>query len=148
MLAAGLAPRLAAPEDAAVCARIKNDWIDASDWMPRVHSPGDVERHYREFVFRERTVWVVGDPVAGYLTLDAADDCITALFVGQPGHGFGHTLLDHAKAGRLHLELWTFVANTGARRFYEREGFRELRRTDGDNEEGLPDVLLRWERAS
>jgi hypothetical protein len=40
--------------------------------------------------------------------------------------------------------LWTFVANAGARRFYAREGFVEARRTEGENEEGLPDVLLTW----
>ena len=40
--------------------------------------------------------------------------------------------------------LWTFVANAPARRFYAREGFVEVRRTGGENEEGLPDVLLKW----
>ena len=46
------------------------------------------------------------------------------------------------------LQLWAFQSNTGARRFYERHGFVEVRRTDGrDNEEGAPDVLYRY-RAS
>lgn len=43
------------------------------------------------------------------------------------------------------VELWTFVANTGAQSFYRREGFAEMRRTDGDNEEHLPDILYRWQ---
>ncbi len=29
-----------------------------------------------------------------------------------------------------------------ARCFYSREGFSEIRRTNGDNEEGLPDIPL------
>ena len=53
--------------------------------------------------------------------------------------------LDVAKAERPEgLTLWAFVANEGALRFYAREGFVEVARTDGDNEEGLPDVMLRW----
>ena len=45
------------------------------------------------------------------------------------------------------LFLWTFVANQKARAFYRREGFREVEQTEGDNEEGLPDVRLTWEAA-
>ena len=53
-----------------------------------------------------------------------------------------------AKARRPEgLTLWTFVANEGARRFYAREGFVEVGRTEGENEEGLPDVLLAWKPA-
>ncbi len=43
------------------------------------------------------------------------------------------------------LRLWTFQANHKARKFYEREEFVELRRTNGDNEEGLPDILYGWQ---
>lgn len=40
------------------------------------------------------------------------------------------------------IRLYTFQANHGARRFYERFGFRPIRFTDGqDNEERCPDVL-------
>ena len=139
-------PRLARPEDAVECATILNRWIDARDWMPRVHSERDVERFYEDFVFRQRKVWVVGTPLAGFMAMDEAADMVMALYVAQPGLGIGKALLDHAKRGRNRLELWTFVANTGARHFYHREGFREIRRTAGENEEGLPDVLFRWER--
>jgi hypothetical protein len=39
----------------------------------------------------------------------------------------------------------TFESNAGVRRFYERLGFVEQRRTDGrGNEEGAPDVLYLW----
>jgi GNAT superfamily N-acetyltransferase len=61
--------------------------------------------------------------------------------------GAGTQLLAAAKAGRDILELWCFQANTPARRFYERHGFRAVRFTDGArNEEKMPDVRYRWER--
>jgi chorismate mutase len=41
--------------------------------------------------------------------------------------------------------LWVFESNEGARRFYTRHGFLELRRTDGsENEERAPDLELAW----
>jgi GNAT superfamily N-acetyltransferase len=64
------------------------------------------------------------------------------------GRGVGRALVAAAKARRPEgLTLWTFVANEGARRFYAREGFVEVGRTEGENEEGLADVLLAWKPA-
>ncbi len=145
-LTAGTTLRRGTPADAPACAAILNSWIDDRDWMPRVHSPAEVEAFYQDFVFVRREVWVTGDPVEGFMALDPEANMVTALYVSRPGQGIGRRLLDHAKADRAVLELWTFVANEGARRFYAREGFSEVRQTPGDNEEGLPDVLLRWER--
>ena len=145
MSAVGL--RRGVPADAQACAAILNAWIDERDWMPRVHTPEEVEAFYGDFVFVHRTVWVAGDPVAGFMAMNDAEHMVTALYVAAPGQGIGKALLDHAKAGRKSLELWTFVANECARRFYAREGFHEVRTTPGNNEEGLPDVLLRWEAA-
>ena len=141
-----LAPavRPAAPEDARTCAAILNAWIDDTPWMPRVHSRDDVFRHYREVVFPCRTVWVAGVPVVGFLAFDPESVTITALYVETPGQGFGKALMDRAKTQSDMLSLWTFQANDGARRFYAREGFWEVTRTDGENEEGLPDVRLEW----
>jgi ribosomal protein S18 acetylase RimI-like enzyme len=45
------------------------------------------------------------------------------------------------------IRLYTFQANTGARRFYERHGFQAIRFTGGqDNEERCPDVLYELPR--
>lgn len=135
------------PADALACAAILNDWIDETPWMPRVHSHEDVQRHYRDFVFQKRQVTVAGEvsPI-GYLALDVEEGFITSFFLkgDARGKGMGKRLLDTAKFEADHLQLWTFVANTGAQRFYGREGFREADRSDGDNEEGLPDILYRW----
>ncbi len=40
------------------------------------------------------------------------------------------------------LSLWVFTSNTGAVRFYERHGFVVVGGTDGDNEEGAPDLRI------
>lgn len=43
------------------------------------------------------------------------------------------------------VRLYTFQENAGARRFYERHGFRAIAFSDGsDNEEQCPDVLYEW----
>ena len=59
---------------------------------------------------------------------------------------FGRGLLGRAMSENPGgLLLWAFVANGRAIAFYERAGFVELRRTDGSgNEEGVPDVQMRW----
>ncbi|MEM9550036.1 MAG: hypothetical protein AAGA05_02605, partial [Pseudomonadota bacterium] len=81
--------RRAAPEDVEACANILNDWIDARDWMPRVHTPDDVLRFYRDFVFQKRTVWVIGDPVLGFMACDETANMVTALYVARTGAGLG-----------------------------------------------------------
>jgi len=59
------------------------------------------------------------------------------------GAGIGSLLLQHAfRSCPLPIRLYTFQANAGARRFYERRGFRPVRLSDGaTNEERCPDVL-------
>ena len=62
------------------------------------------------------------------------------------GQGVGRLLLAHA----MHtlappIRLYTFQANAGARRFYERHGSVAVEFTDGQaNEEHCPDVLYEW----
>jgi GNAT superfamily N-acetyltransferase len=138
--------RPARPEDAAACASIFNAWVDATDWMPRVHPPEDVERHFRETVLPTRAVTVAErGGVLGFIAV--GDGQVEGLYLAPEarGRGVGTALVDRAKAAwPAGLALWAFAANAPARRFYARRGFIELRRTDGDNEEGLPDVLLCW----
>lgn len=133
--------------DAAACAAIVNDWIDSTPWLPRVHAPGEVAWTFREGVFRSHDVTVaeVGREVTGFLALDPGAGVVTALYVDARGRGrgIGASLLRRAKAGRKRLSLWTFEANTDARRFYARQGFHEGRRSIA-NPEGLPDIELVW----
>jgi GNAT superfamily N-acetyltransferase len=59
------------------------------------------------------------------------------------GQGIGSVLLRHAlETLPRPVRLYTFQANTGARRFYERHGFVAIAFSDGQaNEEHCPDVL-------
>lgn len=140
--------REAQKADMPVCAAILNDWIDATAWMPRVHDHEDVEQYYSDIVFQERQVKVVdvNGEVCAFMAL-SNDAYVTALYVRSSHRRemFGRSLIDHAKTlYPRQLNLWTFDENKDAQRFYRRENFVEVRRTDGDNEENLPDILLRW----
>lgn len=142
--------RAAKLREMAECADIVNDWIDVTDWMPRIHPREAVFNHYRDTVFTTLEVFVAesGDRIAGMVAL-SPDNMVSALYVHRDhrGKGIGKLLLDRAKREATgQVELWTFVANRGAQSFYLREGFKEVRRTDGDNEEKLPDILYRWQR--
>ncbi len=108
--------RPATPDDAPACAAILNAWIDGTPWMPRIHSHEDVERHSREFVFKNCNVRVAGDASAvGHLAVDLAEGFITSFFLkaAARGSGVGKRLLDVVKSEAGQLQLWTFVANTG-----------------------------------
>ncbi len=122
-------------------------WIETSDWLPRTRSYQDILNRYQSFVIENRTVWVAdGNPLKGYISLNDDDGHVLALYSDPKRHGTGKALLDHAKSDRDYLQLWTFAANVDGRRFYEREGFVEVERTAGDNEENLPDIRYEWRR--
>ncbi|MDP5364931.1 MAG: GNAT family N-acetyltransferase [Paracoccaceae bacterium] len=147
--------RRAQPTDAGAVAAILSQFIDTTDWMPRLYSRAEELSFAGTMVDRG---WVIvaepadqGSGIAGFMALDAG--FIHALYVAQEcrGQGVGQRLLDAAKADAARLELNTFQANAGAQRFYARAGFREVGRGDGRgqgsvNDEGLPDIRLIWER--
>jgi GNAT superfamily N-acetyltransferase len=64
----------------------------------------------------------------------------------EQNRGVGSALLTKAKELRPDgFYLWVFQKNDGARRLYERHGFRLVKLTDGaDNMERDPDALYRW----
>ena len=113
-----------------------------------VHTDDDVRGWFASIVLVEREVWVATLPAGEIVALLVVDgDWVDQLYVDpdRVGGGIGTQLLGHAKAERPGgLQLWAFEANTGARRFYERHGFVAVERTDGDNEEGAPDVRYTW----
>jgi len=116
---------------------------------PLVHRDDEVRAWFADTVFPERELWVAVDtsgPVIGIMVIDG--DFIDQLYVDptRTGAGVGSKLLVEAKALRPSgLQLWTFQANEGARRFYERHAFSPVEWTDGaGNEERAPDIRYVW----
>lgn len=117
---------------------------------PVVHPAASVAPFLAGAVARDDvTVAEVDGVVVGFLARSGSE--VDHLYVdgAHASRGVGSALLGHARAASPHgLALWTFEANVGARRFYARHGFVETGRTDGDNEEGAPDVRMEWRPAS
>jgi GNAT superfamily N-acetyltransferase len=91
-------------------------------------------------------VVVLDGRMIGFLALMAPDH-LGHLYLDRPhtGHGLGSRLVELAKARFPDgLRLWAFQDNHDALRFYRRHGFVAVQWTDGDNEEGAPDVLMTW----
>ena len=127
---------------------ILTDWIDQTAWMPNLHSREGNQQFCGKLI-RDTVTFVAerADRCVGFLALDGNE--IDALYVAKPerGQGTGTSLLDAAKQAVDHLTLWTFLANSGAQKFYVREGFSAIGRTDGArNDEKLPDVQFKWSR--
>jgi ribosomal protein S18 acetylase RimI-like enzyme len=146
-----LSVRSATPHDAEALTRLYLRAREAAvpAIPPLVHPPADAHRWMRSRTDApDSEVWLAeeGEEVVGLLLLE--ESWVHSLYVapGRTGEGIGTMLLGLAKSLRpAGLGLWVFVSNTAARRFYERHGFVEVRRTDGSaNEEGAPDIELAW----
>ncbi|WP_375388413.1 GNAT family N-acetyltransferase [uncultured Amnibacterium sp.] len=115
---------------------------------PPVHADEDLLPHLLRDVLPAAEAWLAridGEPV-GYAVLEG-DDLLADLYVDPVAQrrGVGDALLMHARARRPRgLTLWVFTTNTGAQGFYSRRGFRVVGGTPGDNEEGAPDLRMRW----
>lgn len=118
-------------------------------YAPLKHSLPDVQRWIADELLVHHTVWVEENAgrVAGFIAWEVRGTLgwIDQIYVapGLTGQGTGDRLLSQALASLPRpVRLYTFQANEGARRFYERRGFLVLETTDGSrNEERCPDVL-------
>ncbi|MDU8911816.1 GNAT family N-acetyltransferase [Aestuariicoccus sp. MJ-SS9] len=142
--------RPARSTDAGKLGAILTDAVAAAPWKPRLHSAAEDIAHVATMIDRG-WVTVAQDAdtprILGFLAREG--DFIHAVFIHPQarGDGVGRALMEAAKAQSDTLRLWTFVANTGAQRFYLREGFAEVARGDGSgNEEGLPDIQYQWQK--
>jgi len=137
--------RQATRDDADAIGRVFVGARDEMTYLPRIV---DEHRSLLGGWFLDRAeIWVADEGrVTAFLGL--VGDELSHLYVepGAQSRGVGTALLDHAKSLRPErLELWVFQKNEGARRFYERHGFRLVELTDGaGNMEKEPDALYEW----
>jgi GNAT superfamily N-acetyltransferase len=114
---------------------------------PPVHDEADVRRWVGEVLVPAGGTWVAVEQEEVVAMISLHEGWIDQLYVDPSWQrrAMGTCLVDFAKARAPEgLDLWTFQTNAGARRFYERHGFTAVEWTDGDNEEGAPDVHYRW----
>jgi GNAT superfamily N-acetyltransferase len=120
-------------------------------FLPVLHAVEEDRRFIENVILKECEVIVAeGDPgIVSFLALNGEEIRLLYSHPDFIGTGAGSLLLDAVKKSSVvALELWCFQANERARRFYEERGFRAVRFTEGrDNEEKVPDVRYRWERA-
>lgn len=145
--------RAAVAADLPACAAIINDYIDATDWLPRVQPAAAIRAMFGPELLERRQVLVAdqGGAVVGYLSL-APDGVVPGFYLAPAarGRGIGQALLAAAKRlAPAGLELTVFEPNLVARRFYAAAGFHEMpgRRVEA-TEEGVPTLRLRWEGAA
>lgn len=141
----------AVPRDAVALARILGDWLRGTGWIPILHNRGEDLSFLRRMIASHRML-VARDAsgrALGFIAVKQGDIAAFHVDQGARSQGIGKTLLDAIKTDEPRLALWTFQANEAAIRFYLREGFAEVERTDGaGNEERLPDVRMIWRRAA
>lgn len=139
--------RRAAPADAQDAARAFSASFASMDFVPKLHD-ADEDREFVRGLIADKEVWVAED---GGRVIGLAcwhEGWLEQLYVDPAHHGRGAGAMLLQRAMREHgegLQLWTFQANAGARRFYERHGFVAVEFTDGaHNEEKTPDVRYEW----
>lgn len=140
--------RAARSTDAGQMGEILHRFEVETPWMPKEHSCAEAISFCGVMIDRGWvTVAVCDRRVLGFLARDGSEIC--SLYVTQhaQGQGVGAALVDDAKTQLDHLSLWTCQDNIAAQRFYQRQRFVEVARTDGaQSPEQLPDVSYVWRR--
>jgi ribosomal protein S18 acetylase RimI-like enzyme len=139
--------RRATSTDAFETACVFSAALRSMSFFPKLHSDSEDRDFVRSFIESAETWIAVSDGrVIGVACIDG--DWLAHLYVDPAWHGrgAGTLLLEQVKAARPEgFQLWTFQANSGARRFYERHACMAAEFTDGSrNEEKLPDVRYAW----
>jgi putative acetyltransferase len=138
--------RQAGPVDAEVVVRIFRDSrAEAMPWLPVLHTAEEDIAWFRSLLAGEAWVFEEDGEPAGYAAI--ADGELHDLYVASAAQrrGVGSALFAHVQAQYPGgFRFWVFRDNTRARAFYDARGCVVVAATDGDNEEGLPDVQYEW----
>jgi len=131
--------------DAGALGAILSEFVETTDWMPRLHSRAeDISFAAKLIAGHSVFVWEADHPL-GFIALHQNSSDALYIRKDQRAQGHGSALIQHAQSIRDDLELWAFQQNIPTRRFYAKHGFSEVKFTDGSgNDEGLPDVCLTW----
>ncbi len=119
--------RRATPADGdAVAAVFTSSFAGLLAFLPRLHTAEEDRAEFNRIV-RRHEVWVAEErgEIVGFAALSERRHEHLYVEPGWQARGVGSALLAHAKERRPDgFDLWTFQRNEGARRFYERHGFR------------------------
>ncbi|WP_050603143.1 GNAT family N-acetyltransferase [Ruegeria sp. 6PALISEP08] len=141
-----VALRSARTTDAGTIGTILHGFTLENDWMPALHSCAETIAFCGRMIDQNWvTVAETEYGVVGFLAFNGTEIHSLYLDAQARGQGIGQQLLDHAKSRQSQLSLYAFQANTRACKFYERNGFAEVGRRDGaENDENLPDIRFVW----
>lgn len=137
----------ATDRDVPACADILLAWVAECGWMPRLWTEAETQFYLSRLVAEGRIrVARRKGRVLGFIATSQGEVECLYLTRGARGDGVGKRLLEDAKARMPGgFMLWAFAANTGALRFYTREGMVQTDQTDGGrNAEKLPDIQMTW----
>ncbi len=144
--------RATADDAAAVCEVYLTSHKTFLPYAPLAHTDEEVQDYIAHTLIEKAEVIIaeLAGRIVGLLALDRKDGTgwIEQLYLHPDvvGQGIGTQLLAIAKS-RLGppIRLYTFQANRGARRFYERHGFQAIAFGDGSgNEQNCPDICYEW----
>ncbi len=76
--------RCAEITDVPACTAIVHGWVAGTEWMPEA-LPLETLTGYIRDAFPAREIWVIGDPVEGYVSVDPAKGHIGALYCTRQG---------------------------------------------------------------
>ena len=132
-------------EEVAAVARVSRQYF--LPYLPDLHTLEGDRKFFRNRVFSECQVWVYEDEreIVGFCAFREGWIDHLYLLPAHVGNKLGESLVKKAKESHPFLQLMVFQQNTRAISFYERNGFRKVRETDGSEcEEKLPDALYEW----
>jgi len=139
--------RRAADADAEETASVFTASFASMTFVPKLHS-AEEDREFVRGLIVDKETWIAvrNGRVVGLACVDGG--WLEHLYVHPSRHntGTGTKLFQRLTAEHPNgFQFWTFQANAGARRFYERHGCALVRLTDGaGNEEKTPDALYVW----